>query len=236
MTDDEMRALLGEEDDFRVAIRGFTAIERMIDEAIEDALPGRWDGKARTFGPFARRVELAVALALVAPPWTKALRELASVRNDLAHGNIEHVTRARARRLAKAVEPMVADFPQVFAGWEKASPSSVLRDVILVVHFAVRTLVEQNQEWRYEQHQTRRFQRVPDRAPRFELGTSCHPVQSEARGTPPPLAGPAPLSGVRSGVWRRSRRLPPPLSRTNLARRRQRPRRANQCGGTALAS
>lgn len=99
MTDDEVRVLLHEEDDFRLAIRGFTVIEKMIDDAIADALPGLWAGKLRTFGGFRSRLELAVALAILPGFWTPAIRELAQLRNDFAHGKIEHLNRARVRRL-----------------------------------------------------------------------------------------------------------------------------------------
>lgn len=152
MTDEELTALLEEEDDFRLAIRGFTALEQMIDQAMEEALPGRWSGKIRTFGGFRSRLELAVGLALVAPQWTKALRELAALRNDFAHGTIEHLTRARVRRIAKPVEPMIVDFPHVLAKWEEVPPRMVLKDVLFIVHFAVRDLIQQNRDWRYQQH------------------------------------------------------------------------------------
>jgi hypothetical protein len=43
VTDEELRALLEEQDDLRLAIRGFTVIETMLDDAIADASPGRWE-------------------------------------------------------------------------------------------------------------------------------------------------------------------------------------------------
>jgi hypothetical protein len=109
MTDDEIRVFLDEDDDFRLAVRGFAEIEKMIDEAITDALPGRWKGKIRTFGGFENRLTLAVALAILPQDWMPNIRDLARLRNDFAHGKIEHLTRSRARHLARALHPIIDD-------------------------------------------------------------------------------------------------------------------------------
>jgi hypothetical protein len=60
------------------------------------------------------------------------------------------MTRARVLRAAKTVQPMIHDFDEVYAAWEAAEPTAVLRDVIFVVYVSVRLLVEQHRDVRYQ--------------------------------------------------------------------------------------
>jgi hypothetical protein len=122
----------------------------MVDDAIRDALPGLWAGKLRAFGGFRSRLALAVALAILPELWTPAIRELAQLRNDFAHGKIEHLNRMRVRRLARPVEPMIENFDEVLASWENVTPTMVLRDVIYIIHWGVRAMIEQDRDRRYE--------------------------------------------------------------------------------------
>jgi hypothetical protein len=106
---DAFQQILRERDPFRMAIRGFAAIEAEIDDAILEAFTGDLPGRAgvRQFGGFSRRLTLAIALGIVSKEFRPIIDSLARLRNDLAHGKVSDITPQRQRALAKVVRELL---------------------------------------------------------------------------------------------------------------------------------
>src|SRR5262245_4472676 len=104
---DEIVALLGDDDPFRMVVRGQSTIERLIDEGIEAAFARSAGVKARSFGGFERRVQLAAALGIILPRQRPMIMACADLRNKLADGVLESISEQAARPLAKTVRAAV---------------------------------------------------------------------------------------------------------------------------------
>jgi hypothetical protein len=102
LDDAQWDALLLERDTFKLAIRGFAAIEADLNAFIEEAFESPLPGGVRGLGGFDKRLAVSAALGLVPTDHVGALRALAQVRHDFAHGNIDEVDDARAARLRDA--------------------------------------------------------------------------------------------------------------------------------------
>lgn len=101
LTEAEFAKLLTEKDEFKLAIRGHTAIEADIDAAIADAFTGDVPAELRA-ARFGIRLALVVALGLVPPENKPLFEKLATLRNKFAHGEISAIDANRAHDLAEA--------------------------------------------------------------------------------------------------------------------------------------
>lgn len=140
LSDTEFNELLRESDPFRLAIRGHAAIEADIDAAIMEAFTGETPRSVRELGGFKTRLSLAVALRLIpSGPITESVSSLAKLRNDFAHGTIEHLTAQRARSV---IEPLRAYLPESFQGLDQASPITLLRATLRATRLSVGYTIE----------------------------------------------------------------------------------------------
>jgi hypothetical protein len=110
LDDDEFAdLLLSEEDPFKLAIRGFAAIEAEIAEAMKDAFPDGVPSEMRRLG-FKTRLALAVGLGIVPSQYQGGFSVLAKLRHDFAHGEIQDLSTQRAKALVGAWPPNI--FPK----------------------------------------------------------------------------------------------------------------------------
>jgi len=92
--------VLLENDDFRLAIRGFAVIEDSIAAGIAEAFEGgKLPGELKRL-PFRARLALFMAVTGIPEESVKPLIALAKLRNDFAHGRMNSMTRHRANSLA----------------------------------------------------------------------------------------------------------------------------------------
>src|SRR4051794_24882017 len=99
LDDGEWSQLLHERDAFKLAIRGFAAIEGDLDAFIAEAFASPLPGGVRGLGGVDKRIAIAAALRLVPDSYLPCLRGLAKIRHDFAHGNIDVIPAERARAL-----------------------------------------------------------------------------------------------------------------------------------------
>jgi hypothetical protein len=91
--------LLLERDTFKLAIRGFAAIEGDIAASIDEAFEWPLPHGARGLGAFDKRLAVAAALGIVPQPFIAIIRAVAKLRHDFAHGNIDTLTPERSAEL-----------------------------------------------------------------------------------------------------------------------------------------
>lgn len=91
--------VLEEEDNFRLAIRGFAVIEDSIAAGIAEAFEGPMPSELKRL-PFRARLALFSAVTSFPEQSVKPLIALARLRNDFAHGRLNDLTRQRANSLA----------------------------------------------------------------------------------------------------------------------------------------
>jgi hypothetical protein len=81
-------------------------IEGVLDEGIDSALPaGTPDEFKRLRLP--ARLALAEALELLTPEVARAIKGLAAIRNEFAHGLRDDFTQMDAERMANAIRPFM---------------------------------------------------------------------------------------------------------------------------------
>lgn len=95
MTAAETDAVLDREDPLEIAIRGHQAIEALLDLAISESLPAPHVLEVAAIN-FALKVDLAVALGLIAEPLRGIFLGLNSARNAFAHNPQATFDRQRA--------------------------------------------------------------------------------------------------------------------------------------------
>lgn len=103
MTPDEFLERIRGDDPFRISIRGQSAIEGAIAEAIEDAFESSANARARSFGQFERQLDLAIALGKIRREHRAAIMASARLRNEFAHGTIDDLSEGRVRELVNEV-------------------------------------------------------------------------------------------------------------------------------------
>jgi hypothetical protein len=149
LNEEDWNALLrGERDSFKLAIRGFSAIEADIDTFVEEAFELPLPGGVRGLGGFERRLAVASALGVVPGPYVGAVKTLARVRHDFAHGNITELSEERARQLREAFRDVTPE--DVFATLEGADPHYGLVFALVVTRLIVRKAAEVTRERRQE--------------------------------------------------------------------------------------
>jgi hypothetical protein len=137
--DAKWNALIREPDTFKLAIRGFAAIEADIDAFIEEAFESPLPGGSRSLGGFDRRLRVAAALGL-APTFVAPISALARIRHDFANGNIDVIDEARARALGRAYESALP--PDAVAAIEGLSPRNTLAAALIGARAMIRVSVE----------------------------------------------------------------------------------------------
>lgn len=101
--------LVLQRDEFKLAIKGFTAIEQAIDEYLEEAFVEKLDGGVRSLGGFKRRFAVAVALGIVPTKYKALITELAEVRNRFAHGAIDEMSEELKAKLLRLLEEILRE-------------------------------------------------------------------------------------------------------------------------------
>lgn len=94
----------GEDDPFRLVIRGHALIEEVVDQGIDNAFADGMPAELKRLR-LAARLSLAQALELITPEVAKAVTTLAKIRNRLAHGVDADVTDEDVRSLLRVLEP-----------------------------------------------------------------------------------------------------------------------------------
>jgi hypothetical protein len=124
--------LFGEEDPFRLVIRGHALIDERLDELLAYAFVGETPQFLR--GPsFQRKVDLCVALELMSSPFASLINRLTKLRNEIAHGGDE-VTTGRVKVVYSAAhefQPSLADLSDVLP--RSDDPHDVLAATLVVI-------------------------------------------------------------------------------------------------------
>jgi hypothetical protein len=144
---DDFQQILQERDPFRMAIRGFAAIEAEIDDAILEAFTGDLPRRGvRQLGGFSTRLTLAIALGIVSKEFRPIIDSLARLRNDLAHGKVSDITPQRQRALAKVVRELLpardGDTTELETILNSASPRVALMTALIFARAVVQTGVQ----------------------------------------------------------------------------------------------
>jgi hypothetical protein len=148
LTDDEFGRLLKEPDPFKLAIRGHAAIEAMINDAIVEAVEG-CPAKDLLRLPFRTRLAFAVALGLIVPEHKAMITALAKLRNDFAHGDLQHLTAPRVRTMMQVFVPLLPQEARQLL--RDASPRASLVMVLIAVRAVVAATVAASQARRAEE-------------------------------------------------------------------------------------
>ncbi|HZQ65771.1 MAG TPA: hypothetical protein VFA66_11145 [Gaiellaceae bacterium] len=135
LDDHQWVELLRDRDTFRVAIRGFAAIEADVDTFIEEAFESPVPGGIRGLGGFERRLLIAVALGIVPTTFVNPIKALARVRNDFAHRLIEEISDQRLGELRQAY---ALAMPESAESLRTLSPPDVLRFTLFATRLIVR--------------------------------------------------------------------------------------------------
>ena len=143
---------MAEQDPFKLAIRCQSELEAMIDAAILDAFVGS-KPKPRELGPFDRRLRLAIAMGVIDSKLEGSLRALARLRNDFAHGTIEHLTLARAKGL---IDPALFPYEKNEAVSKEKRPLTWLRSALYVAFLELSLSIELASREREEAREARK--------------------------------------------------------------------------------
>ena len=154
LNDEEWAKLLTEQDPFKLAIRGFAAIEADIAEAMKDAFPGKVPQEIRSTG-FTTRLALAVGLGIVPEQYQGGFKTLAKLRNDFAHDEIHDLTAQRAKALVGAWPSNIFPKP-VRDALAEARPRLTLSTVLVAARGAIRVAARAREEER--ERRARAFQ------------------------------------------------------------------------------
>jgi len=100
------RALVDEEDEFRVVIRGASAVDELLKRTIDAAFP---NGMPRELGgrTMGRRVELARGLDLISGDLASAISQLSEARSFLAHRVEDELPESTVERLVEATDGFI---------------------------------------------------------------------------------------------------------------------------------
>jgi hypothetical protein len=155
VTEAEWAELVTEDDAFKLAIRGQTAIEGSIDAAIAEALVGDVPPELGPTTPFRTRLALAVGLMVIPPTFRDAFKEHARLRNDFAHGKIQELTPARAQELVASLRPLLGQVGPPLADVEAklldAPPIVVLRTTLTICRTIVQAARRTHEERRADE-------------------------------------------------------------------------------------
>jgi hypothetical protein len=99
---EELLAVLRDADEFTIAIRGFSCVERAVDVLLEDALPAvqAVDVERLTIN---LKLNLTVALKLLPSEDTRAILALSKIRNTFAHDFRATLSADQARNLVNVL-------------------------------------------------------------------------------------------------------------------------------------
>lgn len=143
LTDEEFNELLREQDSFKLAIRGQTAIEGEIDAAIADVFVGDVPGEIRK-ARFPIRLALLVGLGILPARMTGLYLQLARLRNDFAHGNVRGLTPQRARSLIHEVRALLGNsVPAEFSDAEERIAAAPPRTGLAIALRVARAIVRE---------------------------------------------------------------------------------------------
>jgi hypothetical protein len=106
--DERFEAILSEKDPFRLSIRGMSLIEEVVDEAIAEAFRGGTPRELKRLS-LPVRLALAQALELLTAELVITIKDLASIRNDFAHGFDDELTADHWRVLVRILTPFMPD-------------------------------------------------------------------------------------------------------------------------------
>src|SRR3954468_16590803 len=95
-----------EKDPFRLVIRGQSLLEEALNQGIDGALPAGSPPELKRLN-FAARLALAQALELITPDLAHAMKGLARIRNEFAHGLGDDITEAHAKATAEMIAPFL---------------------------------------------------------------------------------------------------------------------------------
>ena len=126
-----------EKDTFKLAIRGCSTIEQIVDLGIAEALP-RGVPKELAHLTFRIRLALAESLGLITPETRRLVGEL-RIRNAFAHGKIAELELARARALIQPARE-VFGIPPLSAETEE-TPHLILTGALITAALAARTSI-----------------------------------------------------------------------------------------------
>ena len=105
---DEILPFLIEKDPFRLVIRGQVLLEDILNAGVDAALPAGTPGELKRLN-LPARLALAQALDLITAEIVEAMKALAKIRNEFAHGYGDEITEAHAKTMSKVIAPFVPD-------------------------------------------------------------------------------------------------------------------------------
>jgi hypothetical protein len=152
LTEDEFNALLEELDSFKLAIRGYAAIEAQIDASIASVFPSEVPDEVLRL-PARTRLALGAALGVMPSNFRDGIGRLAKLRHDFAHGKAHELTRSRARSLWAGFRPHLPQATQDRYGplLEVQPPIETLRIALIVARLVIRLEAEATQRRRAEE-------------------------------------------------------------------------------------
>lgn len=156
LDNDEWLELLREPDEFKLAIRGQTAIESEIDAAIAASFDGPVPRELDPASRFQIRLALLVGLGIVPQQWKPMFEELARVRNDFAHGKINELDAKRARALVVASRlesPIPPEWRRLEEGLKMEPPLLSLRHTLMTARVVILHLVRLSKEARQREQE-----------------------------------------------------------------------------------
>jgi hypothetical protein len=135
-------------DPFRLAILGYDALDKQLNEALAEAFGGELPpdiGRMRRDA----RVRLAEALSLFPVDVADPLGRLAKLRDDFAHRELDDLDEARAEDLKASIRQLAptvdSDYPTLL---EEMDPFMVLSTLLVFVQSALEITIDEAREQR----------------------------------------------------------------------------------------